>query len=141
VAVVRDAETADGPALARLLDQLGYPASLAATAARVRRLAAAAADRLVVVEHDGEVAGLACLHVDLPVVSDVPVARITAIVVDRAHRRRGLGEALVSELEAEARRRGCDLLYLTTAERRADAHAFYGRLGFEQTGRRFAKPL
>src|SRR5690242_11739261 len=81
MAVVRDAETADAPALARLLEELGYPASPEATDARVRRLAAAEADRLVVVELDGEGAGLACLHVDLPVVSDVPVARITAIVV------------------------------------------------------------
>jgi hypothetical protein len=28
---------------------------------------------------------------------------------------------------------------LTTAERRADAHAFYERIGFERTGRRYAK--
>jgi hypothetical protein len=30
-------------------------------------------------------------------------------------------------------------LFLTTAERRSDAHAFYERLGFERTGRRYAK--
>jgi hypothetical protein len=33
------------------------------------------------------------------------------------------------------------VLFLTTAARRADAHDFYRRLGFEETGLRFAKPL
>jgi hypothetical protein len=33
------------------------------------------------------------------------------------------------------------LLFLTTSERRKDAHAFYRSLGFEETGRRFAKAL
>jgi ribosomal protein S18 acetylase RimI-like enzyme len=68
-------------------------------------------------------------------------ARISVLVVDEPHRRRGIGEALVAALEAEARRRSCCLIYLTTAERRAAAHAFYRRLGFEETGRRFAKRL
>jgi hypothetical protein len=30
-------------------------------------------------------------------------------------------------------------LFLTTAERRADAHAFYESVGFERTGRRYVK--
>ena len=44
-------------------------------------------------------------------------------------------------LEQEARAHGCGLLFLTTSERRAGAHAFYERVGFEHTGRRYAKPL
>jgi GNAT superfamily N-acetyltransferase len=43
--------------------------------------------------------------------------------------------------ERLARQRGCVLLFLTTSERRKDAHAFYRSLGFEETGRRFAKAL
>ena len=41
----------------------------------------------------------------------------------------------------EARLRGCELLYLTTSERRDDAHAFYERVGLEQTGRRYSRTL
>jgi ribosomal protein S18 acetylase RimI-like enzyme len=63
------------------------------------------------------------------------------VVVDSDYRRRGIGDALVTEIEAEARARGCCLVFLTTAERRVDAHAFYRRIGFEETGRRFAKWL
>jgi ribosomal protein S18 acetylase RimI-like enzyme len=70
-----------------------------------------------------------------------PAAKLSAIVVDERYRRRGIGEALVMALEGEARERGCALIFLTTAERRKDAHTFYRRLGFEETGRRFAKLL
>jgi hypothetical protein len=44
-------------------------------------------------------------------------------------------------MEAEARERGCGVFFLTTAEGRADAHAFYERLGLERTGRRYARLL
>jgi ribosomal protein S18 acetylase RimI-like enzyme len=105
------------------------------------RLAASKSDRLVVAELDGEVVGLASLHVSLSVEYDEPAAKLSAIVIDERHRRRGVGEALVTALEAEARERGCGLIFLTTAERRKEAHSFYRRLGFQETGRRFAKSL
>lgn len=138
---IRDALPEDAPALARLLDQLGYPTSADAVGRRVELLAASEADRLVVADLDAEVVGLASLHESRSVEYDEPVAKLAAIVVDRDHRRRGVGEALVEAMEKEARARGCCLIFLTTAERRAGAHAFYRRIGFEETGRRFAKRL
>jgi GNAT superfamily N-acetyltransferase len=138
---VRDARPADAESLAGLIGQLGYATSSDAVRRRIQRLGASDADRLVVAEVDGEIVGLASLHVSLSVEYDEPAAKLSAIVVDERHRRRGIGEALLAEMEAEARRRDCCLIFLTTAERRKDAHAFYRRLGFEETGRRFAKPL
>jgi hypothetical protein len=41
----------------------------------------------------------------------------------------------------EARARNCSVLFLTTAERRDDAHAFYESLGLEQSGRRYSRTL
>jgi GNAT superfamily N-acetyltransferase len=66
---------------------------------------------------------------------------VSEIVVDERLRRQGIGAELMEAAEREARRRGCVLLFLTTAERRQEAHRFYRRLGFEETGRRFAKSL
>jgi GNAT superfamily N-acetyltransferase len=139
--VIRDAQSGDSPALARLIGQLGYPTSAQAVARRIGRLRSSPADRLVVADMDGEAVGLATLHISLSVEFDEPAAKLSAIVVDHLHRGRGIGEALVAEIEAEARRRGCCLIFLTTAEHRQDAHAFYRRIGFEETGRRFAKSL
>ena len=138
---IRDADPDDAEALAQLIGQLGYPTSAAAVTHRLARLAASEVDRCVVAALDGAVVGLASIHTSLTIVDEDPVAKISSIVVDQRYRRRGIGEALVSELEADARARGCSLIFLTTAESRADAHAFYRRLGFEETGRRFAKRL
>jgi GNAT superfamily N-acetyltransferase len=73
--------------------------------------------------------------------SSAPAARLTALVVRDDARGRGVARALVATVEEEARRAGCDRLHVTTANHRADAHAAYRALGFEDTGRRFAKPL
>ena len=137
---IRDAVPADADAIATLLDQLGYPADAEAVDARLERLRVVG-DRVVVAEVDGRPVGLAHLQVAPAIERDRPAAKIGALVVDQAHRGRGVGRALVEALEAEARARGCELLYLTTAERRDDAHAFYERLGLEYTGRRYARTL
>ena len=140
-AAIRDARPQDAEALSRLVGQLGYPTSADAIARRLERLHSSDADRVVVAELDGEVVGLAALHTSLSIEYDEPAAKLSAIVVDERHRRLGIGEALIAEMEAEARRRECCLIFLTTAERREEAHAFYRGLGFAETGRRFAKRL
>ncbi len=57
-------------------------------------------------------------------------AQIESVRVAPTMRGRGLGEALFTWSIAEARRRGCALVQLTTDKTRTDAHRFYDRLGF-----------
>lgn len=137
---IRDAQPTDAEQIAALLAQLGYPTHASAVAARLERLAIVG-DRVVVAELDSAVVGLAHLQVAPAIERDRPAAKIGALVVDAAHRGHGIGRALVEEMEAEARSRGCELLFLTTAARRTDAHTFYERVGLEETGKRFAKEL
>jgi GNAT superfamily N-acetyltransferase len=137
---VRDARASDAEDLARLLDQLGYPTAPSAIEARLERLAVVG-DRVFVADVDGRAVGLAHLQVAPALEHERPAGKIGALVVDEAHRGRGVGRALVHAVEDEARLRGCGLLFLTTAERRDDAHAFYERVGFEQTGRRYGRTL
>jgi GNAT superfamily N-acetyltransferase len=137
---IRDAVAADSEAIADLLEQLGYPVEPEAIEPRLERLRIVG-DRLVVAEVDGRVAGLAQLQVAPSIERERPSAKIAAIVVDESHRGQGVGRALVDAMEQEARTRGCGLLFLTTAARREDAHAFYRRIGLEETGKRFAKEL
>jgi GNAT superfamily N-acetyltransferase len=136
---IRDADAADASAIAELLTQLGYPATADDVERRLGQLGPA--DRLFLAELDGEVAGLAGLHVSPSIEYDGDAAKVSALVVAERFRRRGVGAALMRAVEQEARRRGCVLLFLTTAERREDAHAFYRSIGLEETGRRFAKRL
>ena len=57
-------------------------------------------------------------------------AQIESVRVAPALRGQGLGQALFTWVIAEARRRGCALVQLTTDKSRTDAHHFYERLGF-----------
>jgi len=137
---IRDAQAGDAPAVAGLLGQLGYPTEPSAVERRLERLQVVG-DRVVVAEVEGKVVGLAHLQVTPALERERPAAKIGALVVDDAHRGRGIGRALVQAIEDEARLRGCELLFLTTAERRDAAHAFYERLGLKHTGRRYGRTL
>ena len=49
-------------------------------------------------------------------------------------------QALLAErVEQEARRWNCDRIEVTSSQRRAGAHAFYARLGYEIKSHRFIK--
>jgi GNAT superfamily N-acetyltransferase len=54
------------------------------------------------------------------------------MLVHRTARRRGIGAALMQEVEAEARRRGRTLLVLDTAN--GDAERLYARSGWQRAG-------
>lgn len=133
---VRRAARHDLPGLAALLGQLGYPASAGELERRLRRL-----DGDLFVAADDEPLGLAALQILHVLQRDAPAARLTALVVREDARGRGVARALIAAVEAAAREAGCDHLHVTTANHRADAHAAYRALGFEDTGRRFAKRL
>jgi len=57
-------------------------------------------------------------------------AQIEAVRVHESYSSQGLGTAMFEWAIAEARRRGCTLVQLTTDKTRTDAHRFYNRLGF-----------
>ena len=133
---VRRAAPEDLPGLAVLLDQLGYPAESEEIARRLERL-----DGELFVAAGDEPLGLAALQLMHVLQRDEPSARLTALVVREDARGRGVARALVVAVEAAARAAGCAQLHVTTANHRADAHAAYRALGFEDTGQRFAKRL
>jgi len=60
-------------------------------------------------------------------------AQVEAMRVSRALRGQGIGQSLLNWSIAEARNHGCALVQLTSDRRRADAHRFYERAGFEPT--------
>jgi GNAT superfamily N-acetyltransferase len=137
---IRDACPADSEAIAGLLGELGYPTTMEAVTSRLERLGIVG-DRIVIADGGEEVVGLAHLQVTPTIEHDRPAAKIGALIVSEAHRGEGIGRALVEALDAEARARGCALLFLTTSARRTDAHEFYKRVGLEETGKRFTKTL
>ena len=136
---IRDAEERDAPAIASLCGQLGYPTPAEAVTSRMDRLREHGQGRVIVAVVDGLPVGLATTHIRNMINHEAPIGQLTLLVVDERARGQGVGRVLVAESEAWARARGCKRFVVTTALRRADAHAFYEKLGFTHTGRRYGK--
>ena len=96
---------------------------------------------MIVAETGGEVAGLIATHVVPRIEDDEPSCRVVAIVVAARHRRAGVATALMAAAEAQARAHGAHRLDLSSGDWRADAHAFYERLGFERRAQAFIQRL
>ena len=138
---VREATLADAPILAPLLGELGYPASGAEVLPRMRRMLGRDDQTILIAENDDGALGVLALHVFPTLTYDHDLALIMALVITESARGLGVGRKLVERAEAVARSLGASRLMVTTHNRRADAHAFYERLGFEFTGRRYVRPI
>lgn len=137
---VRPPKPGDTPALVALVKQLGYPVTHALVE---RQTAVAAADfrmRVLVAELESEVVGVATGHMLLVIQEENPLAMLTALVV-RDARGSGIGRTLVDAIHAWAREQGANRIVVTSGLARADAHAFYERIGYEHTARRFSRSL
>lgn len=137
--VVRDARVTDDVAIAALCEQLGYPVAPGVMPARLDRLARDANAQVFVAALDTRVVGLETVHVRYTLNHEAPIAQITLLVVDESTRGIGAGRALVEAAERFARDRGAKRIVVTTALHRAGAHAFYERVGYAHTGRRYGK--
>ena len=58
---------------------------------------------------------------------------VKALVVDEKHQKAGLGKRFMAYAESFARTEGFLQVFLTSSIKRADAHAFYERLGYVRT--------
>ena len=140
-ATVRDSAQTDADGVAALLADMGYPTSAEAAAAHIARYRDDPASRLQVADTANGLVGLVATHIVPRLDDDRFSCRITDIVVSASCRRSGIGSALMAAAEAEARRHGATRLDLSSGEWRADAYAFYARMGFETPSRGFTKRL
>ncbi|HEY4130857.1 MAG TPA: GNAT family N-acetyltransferase [Gemmatimonadaceae bacterium] len=136
---VRDARETDADAMANLCEQLGYPTTSAAIVRRLARLDADPSARILVATSGEDVVGLATVHLRNTINHETPIGQLTMLVVDEKNRTHGVGRALVGAAEAWAREHESKRFVVTTALKRTDAHAFYERLDYKHTGRRYGK--
>ena len=131
----------DAPAIAPLLAQLGYPTDPRAVTPRLERLLHVEDTGAVVAELRDRVIGLASYQLTEVIYRPLPQCRLTALVVDGEHRRRGVARALVAAIESIASSRGCFRIEVTTQPSRTDALGLYAALGFEPRPERLVKAL
>ena len=143
--IIRDAHQGDVPALVRLIGQLDPPDEAPDEAAA--RTALDAIDRqpgmrIAVAEAGGTVVGAVMLAI-LPNLSHHarPWAQMENLVVDEAHRRQGVGRALMAWCEATARDASCYKLQFQSRNHRRESHRFYRNLGYQALTVGFRKYL
>ncbi len=127
---IRIAQISDLPRLSDLVNQLGYQLSEAILKDRLDEYLSDPCKSIFVAEHNHQVAGFLSYHILPQFHSEELHLRIVSLVVDQAHRRKGVGKFLILEAERIAKMRGCACIELTSAMHREKAHAFYQSLGF-----------
>jgi GNAT superfamily N-acetyltransferase len=139
---IRHARISDAGQIADLTTQLGYDLTEADAADRLLRILVHDHHQFFVADLDGRAVGwvhvLLAEHVDAEA-----FVLIGGLVVDRNHRRSGIGRALMGRAEAWARDVGCSIVRLSSSAARGAAHRFYEDLGYTniKTQYSFIKPL
>ncbi len=89
-------------------------------------------EKVLVAEDGGELVGFACVQFLRTACFDSPWAELTELFVDNANRRRGVGAALVSEVERLSWKRGCSELIMRTRANNREARALFEDCGYEE---------
>lgn len=63
-----------------------------------------------------------------------PFMVIENIVVSKKYHQRGIGRTLMEYCEEEGKKRGCYYMVLVSAAHRKEAHVFYEKIGYNETG-------
>ncbi|RZI76990.1 MAG: GNAT family N-acetyltransferase [Pseudomonas sp.] len=137
--LLRPSRPSDAAALATLLRQL---AGGSAGEEQVRRSMGSmrkAGGGLLVATLD-EIVGCIGWAV-LPTIQHGPVARITLLLVDEGHRRRGIGTRLLGACESALVKAGCELLEVMSDIDIRNSHGFFRSMDFAQASYRFTRTI
>ena len=137
--IIRLVRIDDAAGVSGLLETLGYRSPISAVEARIARYLASPDSIVFVAALELRLVGLASFH-RIPLFhADGALGRITSFVVDSSHRKTGIGRSLIAAVEEFAWKHDCVRMEVTSGDHRADAHAFYLRVGYEFDCRRFIK--
>ena len=139
--ILRRAERPDAAAIAQMMTHLGLDHSVPEIERRWAMTSSPEQDHVILAMNGAHPCGLMTLHIAPLLFYPAPIARITTLVVEPAHRRRGIARSLISEARQIGQDLGCCRLELTTNMDRVDAQAFYHAMGFRTAGQRLCCQL
>jgi ribosomal protein S18 acetylase RimI-like enzyme len=137
---LREAKPSDAPQVVELIQFLGHEIDEKSVRRNLGRLKKAG-EMPIVATLDKTVVGLIGIHRMTTVHRPAPVGRIPVLVVAKEAQGHGLGRMLVEEAERLLKKAGCQMVEVTSNDRRGAAHAFYRHMGYERTSIRFMKKL
>lgn len=138
---IREYQANDFGALAELMGELGYPTSHEQMKKRMEHIQSDPMYNTFVAELNGQIVGMLGARQAYFYEEDGLATQIMVIVMGHDYRGRGIGKALMQYVEAWARGRGSNIIFLTSGmkEERIPAHKLYQSMGFEINGYRFVK--
>jgi len=138
---IRDAQLADAPSIAGLLEALDYPGTEYFIQDRLVQLLNHPDETLLVSVENQRVTGVISLHFIPQLALADDFCRISYFCVDAQARGNGTGKALEEHAVAIARQRGCDRIEVHCHARRSAAHRFYFRQGYAESPKYLCKSL
>ena len=136
---IRHATIADSEGLAQLVTDLGYPTSPGQMHRRLEAILQDEDYNTLIASEDERIVGFIGTRLGPLYESDDHYGQIMALAVASDHRRRGVGRMLMQTAESILAERGARVFVVTSANHRADAHAFYEKHGYTFSGRRYKK--
>ena len=133
----------DVAAIAELTTQIGYPTQTEVMKERLMRLQAQERyTTLVFIDHGQVVAYIGFVE-EISCECADPYFRILVLIVDQAHRDKGIGQKLLAHVEHIASQQGIQKIVVSSGNRaeRLPAHQFYLNHGFKAYSTTFVKIL
>jgi ribosomal protein S18 acetylase RimI-like enzyme len=138
---IREATIADAESIARLVTELGYPTSSEQMRERLDVILKDEGYTTLVAFDPESIRAFIGMRVGPLYEADEFCGQIMALAVAKDHQRGGMGRMLMETAESHLNERGVRIVVVMSGTHRADAHAFYKRLGYALTGNRFKKVL
>jgi GNAT superfamily N-acetyltransferase len=139
--LTRPAQLSDGPAIALLLESLGYPDTGVFIESKLAQQLAHPDAKLIVAVNGTRLLGFISLHFIPQIALPGDFCRISYFCVSENARSAGLGARLEQLAVALAEERQCDRIEVHCHSRRTDAHRFYGRQGYAESPKYLMKML
>lgn len=137
---IRNAKPSDSPRLVELIHFLGHEIDEKAVRKNLKTLEKSGEPPLVATLGK-KVVGMVGRHAMVTVHRPAPVGRIPILVVAKEAQGLKIGRMLVEAVEQWCHKQGCQIIEVTSNDRRSDAHAFYRHMGYQRSSIRFFKKL
>lgn len=130
--LIRNANQKDLVDITYLMAELGYETTVSEMKNRLSKLSNNPDYHTIIAEFDNEVVGLLGLHIGLAYEFSGCYGRIVCLVVNKKHRKNGIGKKLIDRAKEIIGDQDGNTLVLNSGNRidREDAHKFYLDIGF-----------
>lgn len=131
IVTIREADIHDAHEMLPLIEQIGHPETSVEKLQNFITHQIDQNNRVWVAEKGHAIVGVAVLNIIPCMHAFRPLARITALVVDKELRCCGVGHHLMEIIEDYAKQMDCHCIELISGRHRGAAHQFYESHGYE----------